>query len=181
MALPLVAGDRPSASSRSRAGSPPRSRRGIEAFLDIIANQIASAIDAKGGTTPSPQADAPVEVTPSKPTPPRPHAQLRSDDCVFSDDGYLVRNVPGASPGRCAEGHQASGCGVLRTASSASARRPARHPRQTSRAGSVLLVKRSEAKLLSSSSSRPRAAGSLGITCLLELSSPLESAVFSGG
>lgn len=80
-----------------------------EPFLEIVANQIATAIEGmslrdKGED----KADAAFEIPVEKaeaPAPPAPASQagaptlklrfFKSDDCVFVGDEYLVRNVPG--------------------------------------------------------------------------------------
>lgn len=71
-----------------------------EAYLDIIANQIALGIDRvmdADDTTPS--ADVPALTTaPPAVTSTRPRRTLtyyRADDAVFLDNEYLIRNVPG--------------------------------------------------------------------------------------
>ena len=176
MALPLVAGDRLVGVIAVESRKPAAFEAWHEAFLDIIANQIASAIDAKEDDAES-QADAPVEVTPSKaPTPPCARTLrlkfFKSDDCVFSDDEYLVRNVPGRILWKVLKEHQASG----RTEFSNRELRldpslglPAIRDNLESRL--VLLRKRLEAKLpelqlVPTSRGRFR----LDITCPLELS-----------
>lgn len=113
MALPLVAGDRLVGVIAVESKEPTAFEEWHEAFLEIIANQIASAIDAKEDEAET-QADAPVVVTPSK-MPKEPCARtlrlkfFKSDDCVFSDDEYLVRNVPGRILWKVLKEHQSSG------------------------------------------------------------------------
>jgi hypothetical protein len=104
MALPLVAGDRLVGvlAVESRASSV--FEEWHEAFLEIIANQVAVAIEgiiqrdresSDGGEPVEPVAP-PAPVVSSVPT----AAGLRikfypADDCVFVNDEYLIRNVPG--------------------------------------------------------------------------------------
>jgi adenylate cyclase len=66
-----------------------------EAFLQVLANQIASGIDRmaeREDDGPLPTTEAPA---------PTPHTRklnftyYRNDDCVFVDGEYLIRNVPG--------------------------------------------------------------------------------------
>lgn len=68
-----------------------------EAFLQIVANQIAIGIDRM--LEESDEGDDPVGAVEAAPaTPSRPAHRFcfyPSDDCVFVDDEYLVRNVPG--------------------------------------------------------------------------------------
>jgi adenylate cyclase len=71
-----------------------------EAYLGVIANQIALGIDRM-----TEDDAAPLEVDAAPPplrlTPPPPRrarhtlTYYRNDDCIFLDDEYLVRNVPG--------------------------------------------------------------------------------------
>lgn len=67
-----------------------------EAYLEIIGNQIALGIDRMTGSEDevvesAPRAAAPVLTTSRK----RTLTFYASDDCVFIDDEYLIRNVPG--------------------------------------------------------------------------------------
>jgi adenylate cyclase len=73
-----------------------------EAYLDIIANQIALGIDRVMQADDSSSSDSAPEPRPAPPPPPvrveRPRRTLtyyRDDDAVFLDNEYLIRNVPG--------------------------------------------------------------------------------------
>jgi hypothetical protein len=81
-----------------------------ETFLEIVANQVAFGLDnvllrergkedTKEETTPAAVATAaPAPVPPraaSAQGPTRRFKFFRHDDCVFVDDEYLIRNVPG--------------------------------------------------------------------------------------
>jgi hypothetical protein len=99
MALPLVAGDRLVGVIAVESRKAAAFEAWHEAFLEIIANQIASAIDAKEEDAEK-EAEAPIVVAPSNvPQPPCARTLrlkfFKSDDCIFSGDEYLVRNVPG--------------------------------------------------------------------------------------
>jgi hypothetical protein len=83
-----------------------------EAFLEIVANQVAVGIDAMM------LRDA--DDAPSEPVPPAPPSTaalgktrrfkfFHSDDCVFADDEYLVRNVPGRILWTLLKAHAKSG------------------------------------------------------------------------
>lgn len=100
MALPLVVGDRLvgvlAVESRNRLGFD----EWDETFLEIVANQVAFGLDnvilrerskedaAAPGSSPRP---APRDCV----GPSRRFRFFRHDDCVFVDDEYLIRNVPG--------------------------------------------------------------------------------------
>jgi adenylate cyclase len=102
LALPLVAGDRlvgvVAVESRTAAAF----EEWHEAYLEIIASQVALAIEniVRRGREAEAEAVAPAPA-PVKPARAAPEARVRkfafypSDDCVFVDDDYLVRNVPG--------------------------------------------------------------------------------------
>ncbi len=67
-----------------------------EAFLQVLANQIASGIDRMMER----DDDSGVIAVPDVPHPPtsdrkRSFCYYRNDDCVFVDGEYLIRNVPG--------------------------------------------------------------------------------------
>ncbi|MGE0324954.1 MAG: GAF domain-containing protein [Polyangiaceae bacterium] len=89
MALPLVVGDRLlgviAVESKQRLAFD----EWDETFLEIVANQVALALDRV----------RPASLSDAKPrTAERPPLRFRfiaHDDCVFLDDQYLVRNVPG--------------------------------------------------------------------------------------
>lgn len=91
LALPLLIGDRLVAVLALESRDPLAFDEWHEAFLQIVANQVALAIDrlasdADDAGEPEPAAAA---VVPLRLT------YYRSDECVFVGDEYLVRNVPG--------------------------------------------------------------------------------------
>lgn len=65
-----------------------------EAFLQVLANQIASGIDRMSDRDDEDDVPAPPPVTPVA-TKRRSFTYYRNDDCVFVDGEYLIRNVPG--------------------------------------------------------------------------------------
>jgi adenylate cyclase len=98
MAMPLIAGDRLIGVIAVESRSLVAFDAWHEAYLDIVANQVAVALDN--------MMDRDEDlVVPSMPEPPprEPSAITRvlrlrfypNDDCVFADDEYLIRNVPG--------------------------------------------------------------------------------------
>lgn len=105
MAIPLVTNERLVAVIAIESRKPAAFEEWHEAFLEIIANQIATAIDAmtlRDRDGEKEDGDEPIAVAPivSAPLPDCAGKPLRlrffkSDDCVFSGDEYLVRNVPG--------------------------------------------------------------------------------------
>ena len=81
-----------------------------EAFLQVLANQIASGIDRMSGRE---EPDVPAPVVAAAPVvPAAPRKQRRSfcyyknDDCVFVDGEYLIRNVPGKILWKILRAHQ---------------------------------------------------------------------------
>lgn len=101
MALPLVANDRLVGVVAVESKRPAAFQEWHEAFLEIIANQIASAIENMTLREKDDEPDAaapPSSSAPSTGSPSTTKLKLRffkSDDCVFADDEYLVRNLPG--------------------------------------------------------------------------------------
>lgn len=99
LVLPLLAGERLVGVLAVESRDPLHFDEWDEAFLQIVANQIALGIDRMqaadddGGPAPSVAAVA----APGRGAPARGHAFVyyRNDDCVFVDGEYLVRNVPG--------------------------------------------------------------------------------------
>jgi hypothetical protein len=101
MALPLVVGDRLVGVIAVESRISAAFEEWHEAFLEIISNQIATAIENMSlREKDSDDGDVP----PSRPSLAPPPAScgstlkvrfFKSDDCVFVADEYLVRNVPG--------------------------------------------------------------------------------------
>jgi adenylate cyclase len=104
LALPLVAGDRLVGVLAVESRRPAAFEEWHEAYLEIIASQVALAIESivRRGRESEPA------LTPAEPLPPAPPSRAPAatararklvfypnDDCVFVDDDYLVRNVPG--------------------------------------------------------------------------------------
>jgi adenylate cyclase len=106
MAMPLIAGDRLLGVIAVESRSLVAFDAWHEAYLDIVANQVAVAIDNMVARDREPDASEPTPPesnTPSLPTR-TPAAttervlRLRyyeTDECVFANDEYLIRNVPG--------------------------------------------------------------------------------------
>lgn len=97
LAIPLAVGDRLVGVIAAEDRDPMRFGEWHEAYLQIVANQIALGIDRmqeRGDEA----ADAPVAERPA--TAPRPRERrrrltyYRNDDAIFVDDEYLIRNVP---------------------------------------------------------------------------------------
>ncbi|HEX6096021.1 MAG TPA: GAF domain-containing protein [Thermoanaerobaculia bacterium] len=98
LVLPLVIEDRLVGVLAAESRDPMAFGEWDEAYLGVIANQIALGIERM-------TEDEPVAVEPDAPAlrfipPPPARARhtltyYRDDDCVFLDDEYLVRNVPG--------------------------------------------------------------------------------------
>jgi hypothetical protein len=109
MALPLVTNDRLVGVIAVESRRAAAFQEWHECFLEIIANQIATAIDnmtlreksedqePPPAAPPQPTAEALApSAAPAKPATPALKLRFyKSDDCVFADDEYLVRNVPG--------------------------------------------------------------------------------------
>lgn len=102
LALPLVASGRLVGVIAVESRSPVAFEEWHEQYLEIIANQVALAIENTLRRGRESEAEKPSTSAP----PPRaktesPSAKVRrfkffeNDDCVFSDGEYLIRNVPG--------------------------------------------------------------------------------------
>ncbi len=97
--LPLVIEDRLVGVLAAESRDPMAFGEWDEAYLGVIANQIALGIERmteEDAAPVEPDTPPPLRLTP--PPPARTRHTLtyyRDDDCVFLDDQYLVRNVPG--------------------------------------------------------------------------------------
>jgi adenylate cyclase len=118
LALPLVANDRLVGVIAIESRKPAAFEEWHEAFLEIIAHQIATAIDnmtlreKDASEDEAPVASAPAAL-PSRAAPPETKTLrlrfFKSDDCVFASDEYLVRNVPGRILWKILREHERSG------------------------------------------------------------------------
>ena len=81
-----------------------------EAFLQVLANQIASGIDRMSNREeldgPAPAAPAPAVTTPAPVKQRRSFCYYKNDDCVFVDGEYLIRNIPGKILWKILRAHQ---------------------------------------------------------------------------
>jgi hypothetical protein len=99
LALPLVAGERLVGVIAVESKRPGAFEEWHETYLEIIANQVALAIENIVRRGREQESDSP-EAPPSEARPPSQAKTLKlrffsNDDCVFAGDEYLVRNVPG--------------------------------------------------------------------------------------
>ncbi len=96
MAIPLLVQDRLVGVIALECRDPMTFAQWHEAFLQVLANQIASGIDRMSERD---ESDEVVAVSPSPAaapsSKPRSFLYYRNDDCVFVDGEYLIRNVPG--------------------------------------------------------------------------------------
>jgi hypothetical protein len=98
LALPLLAGERLIGVLAVESRDPLCFDEWDEAFLQIVANQIAMGIDRMQGVDedPGPPTSSSERATSSSDAARRrSFVFYRNDDCVFVDGEYLVRNVPG--------------------------------------------------------------------------------------
>jgi hypothetical protein len=99
IALPLVAGDRLVGVLAVESRKPAAFQEWHEAYLEIIASQVAFAIEnlvrKNRESEVDPDSVPASSVAPSTVGLLKKFRFYRSDDCVFADDEYLVRNVPG--------------------------------------------------------------------------------------
>jgi adenylate cyclase len=95
LALPLLSAERLVGVLAVESTDPMRFDEWDEAFLQIVANQIAAGMDRMQNDE---EDSAPASaVAPSRPTRAsrRTFLYYRADECVFVDGEYLIRNVPG--------------------------------------------------------------------------------------
>ncbi|MBX3229702.1 MAG: GAF domain-containing protein [Labilithrix sp.] len=117
LAIPLVADDELVGVLALESPRPAAFEPWHEAFLEIIANQIATAIDAfaRREKDDDEDDDEPVAAAQSPSQAPVECTRtlklrfFKSDDCVFNDDEYLVRNLPGRILWKLLGEHVASG------------------------------------------------------------------------
>jgi adenylate cyclase len=108
LAIPLTIGDRLIGVIAAEDRDPMRFNEWHEAYLDVLANQIALSIDRMIERCDE-NADVPAQAeavqSPATPAPASPRADTdrrvrrrltyyRSDDAIFVDDEYLIRNIP---------------------------------------------------------------------------------------
>ncbi len=117
LAIPLVAGDRLVGVLAVESRSPGMFEEWHEAFLEVVASQFAFGIENMIKR----EREADAEAPPKAPAPDRssiapvPSTRSRklkffpSDDCVFVDDEYLVRNLPGRILWKLLREHQKTG------------------------------------------------------------------------
>jgi hypothetical protein len=100
LAIPLTIGNRLVGVIAAEDRDPLRFSEWHEAYLDIIANQIALGLDRMiehGDDASGAAAPERVEPPPAAPTRCRATRRLtyyRNDDAIFVDDEYLIRNIP---------------------------------------------------------------------------------------
>jgi hypothetical protein len=99
LALPLLAGERLVGVLAVESRDPLCFDEWDEAFLGIVANQIALGIERFEESAPAPE----------DPAPPLRFVLFKNDDCVFLDGDYLVRNVPARILWRLLTAHARTG------------------------------------------------------------------------
>lgn len=97
LGLPLLVEDRLVGVLALESRDPLAFEEWHEEFLLVLANQVAIGIDR---LSESPEEEAAAEAPPrgaaaARARSPRTFVYYRSDDCVFTDGEYLIRNVPG--------------------------------------------------------------------------------------
>jgi hypothetical protein len=110
LGLPLLVGDELVGVLTVESRDPLAFDEWDEAFLQIVANQIAMGIErtqADDDAVEPPAAVAPP--CPASPARPRRFVYYRNDDCIFVDGEYLVRNVPARILWKPLVEHRASG------------------------------------------------------------------------
>jgi GAF domain-containing protein/pyridoxamine 5'-phosphate oxidase-like protein len=106
LAIPLTIGDRLIGVIAAEDRDPMRFTEWHEAYLDVLANQIALSIDRmmdrcdeNADVLGQPEAVAPAPPPAPSPAPETGRARrrltyYRNDDAIFVDDEYLIRNIP---------------------------------------------------------------------------------------
>ena len=100
LAIPLTVGDRLIGVIAAEDRDPMRFNEWHEAYLEVLANQIALGIDRMIDRCDEPaDVTTPVEAAPPPPKPAATRARRRltyykHDDAIFVDDEYLIRNIP---------------------------------------------------------------------------------------
>jgi hypothetical protein len=102
MAMPLVVGDRLLGVLAVESRAPLAFDEWDETYLEIVANQVAVTLDNMllrerdaGADAVEPRSTAPTAGDVPRAAPSKRFRFFKNDDCVFSGDEYLVRNVPG--------------------------------------------------------------------------------------
>lgn len=114
LALPLLAGDELVGVLAVESRDPLAFDEWDEAFLQIVANQIATAIerlqeDEEPSAPAIPAATAPSTPSPRPAVSRRRFVYYRNDDCIFVDGDYLIRNVPAKILWKLLNQHRTSG------------------------------------------------------------------------
>ena len=97
LAIPLTVGDRLIGVLSAEDRDPMRFGEWHEAYLQIVANQIALGIDRMQSAEPETAPPAAPSAAPPMPAPAQPTRTLiyyRKDDAIFVDGEYLIRNIP---------------------------------------------------------------------------------------
>jgi hypothetical protein len=94
MAIPLLVQDRLVGVLALESRDTQMFSRWHEAFLQVLANQIASGMDRLAEDDDE-RDDEPAAAAAASELPRRVFTFYRNDDCVFVDGEYLIRNVPG--------------------------------------------------------------------------------------
>jgi hypothetical protein len=95
MVLPLVVGDRLVGVLAIESRNPACFDDWHEAYMEIVANQIAMGIDRMQALEEDSLAPPSASAAGARPLPARRFCFYKNDDCVFVDGEYLIRNVPG--------------------------------------------------------------------------------------